>query len=198
MPRSSARADLRFNDQFELGRLQHRKVYRLLTLEQTGGIDAELAPSLCQIRPVAHQAARLRKFAKSGDGRNRVPRRQQDELIAPASQKRFSLQQEPADALFGNGCKSRVKLVIIADRQNLDLTSDAVRGRPHVPDFPLGRRSGIHQHRQRPRGGNQLVQQLQTFRRYDVAEQVHAGEITLRPVEAVHETGIDRIDSADE
>src|SRR6516165_7921643 len=47
---------LKIDNQLELGRLQHRQIGGLLTLENAAGIDARLAICVLKTGPIAHQA----------------------------------------------------------------------------------------------------------------------------------------------
>ena len=67
---------LEVDDQLELGRLLHRQVGRLLALEDTAGVDADLAIEVSDAGPVAHQAAGRDELAIRRNRRHRVARRQ--------------------------------------------------------------------------------------------------------------------------
>ena len=63
---------LQVDDELELGRLQNWQVGWLLTLEDTAGVDAELAVSVGKARSVAHQPAGFDKLALRIDRRKRA------------------------------------------------------------------------------------------------------------------------------
>ena len=80
---------LEVDNQFELGRLQHRKLRRFGALEYPPGIDAGLAIGVGETCPVADQAASEPEPAVEVDCRYAIPGRELDELILPTIEKRI-------------------------------------------------------------------------------------------------------------
>ena len=62
--RPSILGGLDVDDQLELGRLHDRQVSRLLTLEDTAGIDADLTPRIRNVGSVAYQSAGFGEFTR--------------------------------------------------------------------------------------------------------------------------------------
>jgi hypothetical protein len=65
---------LQIDDECEFGGLLDRKLGRFGAAQNAPGIDADLAVRLGNIGPVAHQAARLRPFARLEHRRDRMAR----------------------------------------------------------------------------------------------------------------------------
>src|SRR4029077_1396224 len=73
---------LKIDDQFEFCRSYDGHIGRLLALEDTARIVATLSISICQVRSVGDQAASFGKFAHNIHRRQRLVRRQRDDLRA--------------------------------------------------------------------------------------------------------------------
>ena len=76
---------LPIEDEFKLGRSHYRQRGRCLSLEDTTGIDADLAVSFRGARSVTHQAADLDALTEGVNRRQPLMRGQRDELYATGS-----------------------------------------------------------------------------------------------------------------
>jgi len=75
------------DDKLELGGLHDRQVRRFRTLEDATGIDTDLTIRIRQAGSVAHQAADFGIFTRPIGGRERVARRQEDQLDTSADKR---------------------------------------------------------------------------------------------------------------
>ena len=71
---------LEIDDHLDLHDLLHRQIGGLAALEDFPRVEADLAVSIGQVAPIAHQAAGYREVAPSGDRRNRVAGTQGNDL----------------------------------------------------------------------------------------------------------------------
>src|ERR1700747_3417800 len=74
---------LEVDHQLEFRGLHHRKVSRLLALENPPDINANLSIGIDETGAVAHQAARCGKVAPNVQRGNRMARRERDDPITP-------------------------------------------------------------------------------------------------------------------
>src|SRR5215472_18557226 len=86
--------------EFELARLDDRQISWLGALEDSDGIDGDLAKRLHEARPVTHQAARFRILACIIDGGNAVSwsRRLKKKESVPATSASARLRTRDANA----------------------------------------------------------------------------------------------------
>src|SRR5262245_61374337 len=77
---------LEVDNKLKLGGLIDRQIGGLLALENPGRIEPGAAIAIRDIISVAHQPTIFDIFADAIHGRNRVTRRQRDDLLAPASE----------------------------------------------------------------------------------------------------------------
>ena len=85
---------LEVDHQRELGRLHYWKISGPFAVEDSAGIDADLAVSVGQIRPVAHQSARHYGITQLIARWHSVARRQRDDLLAPVVEERDIVDEE--------------------------------------------------------------------------------------------------------
>src|SRR5262245_14561461 len=74
------------DDQLDFRCLLHRKILRLLSLENPAGVDTDLTGRLRKAAAVAHKAAGDGKLTKLGHRRHSVTGRQRPELFSPADE----------------------------------------------------------------------------------------------------------------
>jgi len=85
---------LQVDDEFEFGRLHHRKVGGLRALEDLTGVEADLTAKVRNIDSIAHQSARF-GFLASGIGRgNPMAGRKRRKLDAAADEERIGGEEE--------------------------------------------------------------------------------------------------------
>src|SRR6516164_7891660 len=82
------------DSQFELRWLLNGKISRLVSIENTGSVNANLAICIRKAGAVAYKTARCCELTPLVDCGYRVLRRQPDKLIAPPSKKRRTGTQE--------------------------------------------------------------------------------------------------------
>ena len=86
---------LQIDHQLECGRLLHRQIGRLGAVEDLPGVSGELAVDSGEAGSIADQAAQSGELTPVIDRRNRMVRRQRDELLALAA-----VQRVPADEVI--------------------------------------------------------------------------------------------------
>ena len=72
---------LEVDHQLEFGRLLHRQIGRLRTVEDLCRVDAELAIGVYQVWAVAYQTAGISKLAEPSDRRNAIVPFQRHQLF---------------------------------------------------------------------------------------------------------------------
>src|SRR6516162_1034719 len=87
-------SSLEVDSQFEFRWLLNGKINRLVSVENTGSINANLAICVSKAGTVAYKAACCCELAPLVNCGYRVPRRQRNELIAPPCKKRRTGNQE--------------------------------------------------------------------------------------------------------
>src|SRR5262249_4164770 len=117
------------DDQLELGRLHHRQVRRLRTLENATGIDADDTPRICDVGSVAHQPAGFGDFTRGGSHGNRVARRHGAQLNPSAVEKSVRADEEGIDPLAHKGCKCGIDLAAAGSVEDLDLQPEGASSR---------------------------------------------------------------------
>ena len=113
-----------------------------------------------QAGAVAHQPAHLDIFARSIGGRQRVARRQQGQLHAPAEQERATGDEQRIGPLASERCEGGVYVAAGTGMADLKLQSHAGGGTLHLPQRGAGI-PGIQKHGDPCRGGHKLTQELQ-------------------------------------
>src|SRR5262249_17639533 len=108
---------LEVDDELKSGPLHARQVCRILPLEDSSGVDASLAIAVADVGAVAHQAARQRVFTPLVDSRNRISRRQSDNFVALAIEKRIGADQHSSCAQLHRCCERGIDFALIARRQ---------------------------------------------------------------------------------
>src|SRR6202035_841173 len=105
---------LQVENELEPGRLLHRQVGGLGTLEDVGGIDADLTKRVCEVGSVAHQPAGYDIITSRINRRNPVACRQGDKLHAAAAEEWVGSDEEGIGVLARKGGEGRIDL---ADRR---------------------------------------------------------------------------------
>src|SRR5262249_26544722 len=94
-------------NEFEFGRLQHRKVSGPCTFENPGGVAAELPILIGKVDSIADQATCYRILALHINGGNRVACRQCDHLFATRDKEDIGADDDRTRSPFddvGEGC----------------------------------------------------------------------------------------------
>ena len=130
---------LEVDDQLELGRLNHRKVGRFLTFEDTARIDANLAIGVAQMGSVARWPPGCSKLAPIVDRGKAMACRQCDNLIAPPEEVGIGADNERASSLVNKRAKAAAMSCCLL-RHNNELLADGLRRGLHfvqvIPGFP--------------------------------------------------------------
>jgi hypothetical protein len=103
---------LEVDDQFELHHLLHREIGGLLALEDTAGVDADLAKQLRNIRSVAYQTAGRGELAIRTDRRNGVAKCQRAELLAARNKVWVGADHQRTGPQLNQRRKGRIEIVI--------------------------------------------------------------------------------------
>src|SRR5262249_20570340 len=114
---------LQVDDEVEFARLHDRQFRRLFALEDTASIGADFAKVL-EAPSVTHHPACVGKVAKGKNRRERVARRERQELATAAEEKRVGPNYERIGPLLHNARKGHVDLVTGAGGKNVDLPPD--------------------------------------------------------------------------
>src|SRR5262249_18672193 len=96
---------LSVDDEFELARLHDWQTRRLGALEDAAHIGAGLAPCIHNVRPVAHQPANFSRFPVRKTSRYAMPRRESDQLNAPAAEEGVAADDKRIRPLAHNICE---------------------------------------------------------------------------------------------
>jgi hypothetical protein len=97
--------------QLELGRLHNRQVRRLRALEDTRGIESDLANGVEDVASVADQPAGFGIGADRIDRRKRVARRQNGKLDAPGVEERAWTDKQSVGLLARHAREGRINVV---------------------------------------------------------------------------------------
>src|SRR5262249_46728692 len=108
--------------------LLHRKVGRLLALENPAGVAAALAISLAKTDSVAHEAPRHGKLTEWEDRRQHVAGCKRDELFAPAVGDLLGDGNQRVRTLLHRDCENRLDFEVIAGIQHLKVSPERARG----------------------------------------------------------------------
>src|SRR5262249_24690323 len=138
---------------------------------------------------VAHQATGRSKFAEGIYGRNGMPGREQNELLAAAREESLAFHEQPADPLFPDNCKRCIKLSIIADIEDAKLPSELLSGGLYDVRLAL-RTCRIMQQGDLFCRRDQLVLQFQPPFPPQVAHDRHPGPLPIPPVKAGNEAAL--------
>ena len=153
-----------------------------------------LAILRCRTGSVAHQAAGRRELAQRVNRRQRVARRQRDELTWPGDEERIDVNAERADSILnerGEGC---LKIAVGAGLNYKQFSPKRIRCCLHVSR--VGRRIGIDrmdEEADRSCLGNRLVQYLELFGQQTVGQKTHTGNVPARSIEAGNKCNLDGI-----
>src|SRR5215470_13270047 len=129
------------------------------------------------------------------DRGNPLSDRQRREPTDVAGEERIARDKERVGPLLGKGREGCLEIVFAADVQDESRHAERLRRRLRVLCLKLGLRTfGVNQYSYDGSIWQSLAQQLQLFR-FQVCARVeeNAGDIASRPVEACHETDLDRI-----
>ena len=124
----------------------------------------------------------------------RVADGERGNLRAAGVEEGIGADQERPCSELPHGIERHAEIVIGARIERMNLQTECVRCRLHIPPQRLGVRIGrIDQQRNDRRDGYQIMQQLQSFRPQLQVEPCHAREIATRLVEALDEAEIDGV-----
>src|SRR6516162_6150496 len=118
---------LEIDHELELGRLHHRQISRLLALEYSPGIDADLAVSIGYAGRVAHQTTGRDKLAQVIDRGNRMPGRQRDNPFPMREHERASTVEQRTSPMLDERCKGGLDVAVAADIDNDEFLPDRSR-----------------------------------------------------------------------
>src|SRR5665213_61035 len=154
------------DDQLELGRAVDRQIARLVAFQNPPDIGGVAAIGVGKIGSIAHQSAALGGCSAGIDRRDRMLRRQRDDLRAAADKERPCSDNERAGALFGERGERGVDLGWRAGLGDDEPATESARS--GLGPFRLRQAFRIVRVRQQGddgRRGNQFMQQLQPFTR---------------------------------
>src|SRR5262249_7735004 len=172
----------RVNDQLELRRLHDRQVRRLRAFENLSDVGAGLPPRIRNAGSVAHQTADFSRLAVGKRSRNRVARREIDQLDAPGRQKSITGDEKGVRPLARERCKHRFDFLASAGIEDLDLQLHGAGGCFRVSQGGLRIRStrAIYQHGNASRSWNQLTQDFQPLCHQFAREEINTCHVRTR------------------
>src|SRR6516162_7982638 len=186
--------------ELKFGRPQHRQVRRLLAFENPSGIAAGLSEGIISVDPIAHQPAGHRMFAELIHRGHGMARCKSNDPVATCVKERIGADDEGENLLTPDKIERCVDFAGAAGRQRAKLQAKRPR-----------RRLSIRQlvHRSRPKSRipqkangcclrHKLVQQSQPLGLQQIGQDVDAGDVSARSVEALDETGLDWVAADDE
>src|SRR5262245_55809109 len=166
------------DDKLELGGLHDWQVRRFRTLEDATCIDTDLTIRIRQAGSVAHQAADFGIFTRPIGGRERVARRQEDQLDPSADKKRATADEKRVGSIARKCCEGHIYVPAGAGVKGLDLQSHGARSHVHVSQHGLGvcvRR--IDEHSDVTSCGYELAQEFQPFCYQLITEKIDARRV---------------------
>src|SRR5215468_8775855 len=182
------------DNKLELGGLHNRQVRRFCTLEDATSIDTDLTIRIRQAGSVAHQPADFDIFTRPIRGRDRIARRQEDQLDTSADKKGAAADENRVGSLTRKCCEGRIDVLAGADVENLDLQSHGARSRVHVSQYRLGVCvCRIDEHGNATSCGYELAQEFQPFCYQLITEKIDARRVAARSSEAGDKTQPDRV-----
>jgi hypothetical protein len=132
--------------------------------ERRTDIDAHPAKSIRNVVAVTDQAAVGGILTKSINRRNRMTRRERNDLIAPAEKKSACADDERTCPLPHKARKCRVDVTRSADIQHNKLQAKSTRGRLHFVHLRGIRNIQVHEQSDDGRIGDEFVQQRELLR----------------------------------
>jgi hypothetical protein len=181
------------DDEFELRRLLHRQVGRLIdALEDGSGVEADLTIYFYDVGAVAHQPPSCDSGANRISRRNLVTRRQGDKLLAAALEKGITRDKEDIirvdiiPAVVRQPRKRRIDLVACAGVENLYLQPDGTGCVSNAPQCFVSARTVGWIDENSHAGGlrRQRMQEFQPLGRQLLNQIMDAGSIAARSGEA--------------
>ena len=191
---------LQVDDQLELRGLLDRKVGRLLALENSSGIDADLPVSVRNARSITHQAAGNDKLAILN--RSRAPRdgKPMTELFVAGVEECIGADDKAARPQLAQTCKDRVKVALRACTQDMKLSA---RGCARPPACLSTRASalglvGLTSSAMLLAVGTSSCSSSSRFGPSSVFKMVTPVSVAARSSEAHDNASLDRIDAGEE
>jgi hypothetical protein len=132
---------LEVDGRLEFYRLLDRQVGGLFAFENPPSVAAAEAIGIDNARAVTDQPANVGKLAQKVDCRQRVARRQPDQLITPAYKKGIGANDHAVGALLNEARERRVDIAFAAGIQDQELDAECVRRSLDVSDLRF--RSGV-------------------------------------------------------
>src|SRR5262245_47023351 len=119
---------------------------------------------------------------------------ERDDAIGPAVEKRIALDEQRSGALLDESRECVVDIAVVAGIKYENLLARSAGSGLQVSRIRFSNRVlRIDEKSDQRRRGNHLLQQLQLLWRERIGEDRHAGEIAVRPVQALDEPELDRI-----
>src|SRR5262249_42879216 len=176
---------LEIDYELELGRSLNGQVGRLLSPQNSPGVDAGLTIRIRKVGSVAHEPAREREITHRIDCRNRMARRERNDLIAARQEERVDVDIERVAALLGHRRERGIGLAFASSSQNNVLQPKGACSRLHISQLALGiRKVWINECRDEGDTGNEFAQQPQSLRSQFANQAAYARRVAARPVQA--------------
>jgi hypothetical protein len=151
-------------------------------------------------RRIAYEAAIGDELAQIVDRRDGVACRERNESAPLAGEERAAADEKRCGTGRFDRLERRLEIALARDFHHRDPPFERAPGRRHVRKFRVYRRIRQIDER-RDNGGrrDQIAQQFEPLRiELRASEKRHAGEIAFRPIDALDQTGFDRVFAGDE
>src|SRR5262245_6057263 len=153
---------LEIDNEFKLGGSLYRQVGRLLSPDNSAGVDTRLAIRVRKDASVAHKAACDGKLTHRIYCRNRMAPRERDDVIAALQEERIDADKESNAAFLRHSRERCLHLSFGTGRQGNELQPKHTGSRLHIFQLSLGpRKIRIHQYRDCGSTGSEFAQQSQ-------------------------------------
>ena len=134
---------------------------------------------------VTHQAAGRRKLAQEIHHRNRVPRRQRDEVFTMEDEHCIVGDQERTCPLLDKRCKDGIEVAFMACIEDKNFLPERASGHLHVCQLSLSLRTAwVHETGDKAHLWNQLAQHFQALCGQRSRQNIHACDVAAGSVEA--------------
>src|SRR5262245_19449383 len=182
------------DDEFELGGLIDGQGGRRGAIDNASHVDSGATISICCIIPIADKPALFDQFSVGVDGRNSVARCQSNDLLPAGGEERIATDKKRVGPPLPHGGECGIDLAGRTGIENQQLPAEVA---PCLLRFVFHARAlrqlRICQHGNQRSTGNKFVQQAKPFADDQHVEPTHSRDIAARPVEATHESLVNRI-----
>src|SRR5262249_18307763 len=180
--------------QLEFAGLHDRQLGRLGAAEDTPGIQTDLATDFGPAGAVAHQSAGGGEPPPPVGGRDAVAGGQGPRRPAQNLEQGAGAEDDGTGLALNHGRESCIDLGFVRHTENEDFLSHRLGRRLDLPDLERSaHRAGIEDDRDQLGVGHELAQESEALGAERGDEDVHAGGVASRTVEARNKAELDRV-----